>query len=72
MVLPGMAGIAEAAPEDAVVRVYGDTRVGTAVDASKNVAYPDGAESVVLAGRNGTVDALTGSILADARMLQSY
>lgn len=67
MVLPGMAGIAEAAPEDAVVRVYGDTRVGTAVDASKNVAYPDGAESVVLAGRNGTVDALTGSILADAK-----
>lgn len=68
MVIPGMTGIVEAAPEDAKVveRLAGDTRVGTAVEASKK-AYADGTETVVLAGYNGTVDALTGTLLAKAK-----
>lgn len=68
MVLPGMVGIVEAAPEEAKVveRLAGDTRIGTAVEASKK-AYEDGAGTVVLAGYNGTVDALTGTLLAKAK-----
>lgn len=68
MVLPGMAGIVEAAPEEAKVveRLAGDTRVETAVEASKK-AYPDGSSTVVLAGYNGEVDALAGTLLANSK-----
>lgn len=66
MVLPGVAQAAVVETTEGgieVTRLGGVDRVGTAVLASET-AYKDGAESVVLAGFNGEVDALTGTLLA--------
>ncbi len=66
MILPGLA---QATPEsvstekEIVKRLFGDTRVHTAIKVSDKV-YPQGTENVVLTGRNGEVDALTGTLLA--------
>lgn len=63
MILPG---IVQANGEEMEKRLSGKTRVETAIEASKEV-YPSGAEAVVLAGFNGEVDALTGTLLASAK-----
>lgn len=68
MILPG---IAQAAPvltaeTSAVQRLAGKGREETAVAASE-MAYKDGAENVVLVGYNGEVDALAGTLLANAK-----
>lgn len=68
MILPG---IAQAAPvltaeTSAVQRLAGKGREETAVAASE-MAYKDGAGNVVLVGYNGEVDALTGTLLANAK-----
>ncbi|MBW3664437.1 MAG: tandem-95 repeat protein [Actinobacteria bacterium] len=47
----------------AVVRVEGDTRIGTAVALSQRV-FPDGAPAVVIARADGYADALAGGPLA--------
>lgn len=66
ILIPGIGAVVEAAPNDAVTRFAGSTREGTAVEASKEM-YQDGSDAVVLAGYNGTVDALTGTLLADKK-----
>src|SRR5699024_11220842 len=68
MILPG---IAQAAPvvtaeSSAIQRLAGKGREETAVAASE-MAYKDGAENVVLVGYNGEVDALAGTLLANAK-----
>lgn len=49
-----------------VQRLAGAGRIETAVEVSK-VAYTGGAEAVVLAGYNGEVDALTGTLFAHTK-----
>ena len=67
MLLPGLAQVVEAAEGDsAVTRISGKTRIETAVEASKEV-YPGGAKNVVIAGYDGEIDALTGTVLANAK-----
>ena len=67
ILLPGMV---QASPADVqtmnltnVERIWGPTRVQTAIEASK-VAYANGSETVLIAGFSGEVDALTGTLLA--------
>lgn len=64
MILPGIAQAAPVVEEGMVTRLSGDTRVETAIAASKE-AYKGTADAVVLAGYNGEVDALTGTLLAN-------
>ncbi|HUG85250.1 MAG TPA: cell wall-binding repeat-containing protein, partial [Euzebya sp.] len=52
---------ADAAPE--VDRLSGPDRVATAAAVARD-AFPDGAETVVMAGREGIADALAGAVLA--------
>lgn len=47
-----------------VERIAGKTRVQTSIEASR-VAYKDGADTILLAGYSGEVDALTGTLLAN-------
>src|SRR5699024_11533321 len=68
MILPG---IAQAAPvvtaeSSAIQRLAGKGREETAVAASE-MAYKDDAENDVLEGYNGEVDALAGTLLANAK-----
>lgn len=70
MILPGMVGVVEAAPTDreqAVTRIAGSGRVETSVEASKKAFENGGAENVVLAGYNGEVDALAGTLLSNSK-----
>ncbi|MGO1469953.1 MAG: cell wall-binding repeat-containing protein, partial [Tissierella sp.] len=63
-------GIAQAAPVadevEAVTRLAGKGRVETSVAASE-MAFEEGAKDVVIAGYDGEVDALTGTLLASAK-----
>lgn len=64
MVLPRLAQADS--NEDVVKRLGGMDRVGTAVAASQE-SYKDGADTVIIAGFSGEVDALTGTLLAGAK-----
>lgn len=68
MILPGVAQAATGEPvaEEKVVRLAGDTRVQTAIYASK-LAYKDGSNTAIIAGYSGEVDALTGTLLANSK-----
>ncbi|MBN2565988.1 MAG: cell wall-binding repeat-containing protein, partial [Candidatus Eisenbacteria bacterium] len=51
-------------PADAIVdRIFGDTRYDTAIEASR-LAFPDGADAVIIASGEDWPDALSGSALA--------
>lgn len=68
LVLPNIGGLvhAEESGNTEVLRVErlsGAKRIDTSVEVSKK-AYPDGSDNVVIAGFNGEVDALTGTLLA--------
>lgn len=69
MMLTNVAPVALAAnaatSDPTVVRLSGDTRVGTSTKVS-DTAY-ESADTVVLAGYNGEVDALTGTALASLK-----
>ncbi|OLS02261.1 cell wall-binding repeat-containing protein [Tissierella creatinophila] len=65
MVLPGIAQAAPVAEEVKVERLAGSDRVETSIKVSQK-AY-DKADTVVLAGYNGEADALTGTLLANAK-----
>lgn len=62
-------GIVNAVPvaesKSAVERLAGETRIGTALEASKKVY--EKSDTVVLVGYEGVVDALTGTILAHGK-----
>lgn len=71
MILPG---IAQAAPEGAndieagnVMRLAGEDRIGTAISISKEAFEDDSTDSVVVVGNRGEIDALAGTLLADAK-----
>ena len=67
MVLPGIAQAAPALGGVEVERLSGTDRVKTAIAVSQK-AYKDGeADTVVLAGYLGAADALTGTLLANAK-----
>lgn len=66
ILLSGTMGRSLAAEGDIVVRLAGKGRVETSIEASK-AAYPGGASNVILAGYNGEVDALTGTLLAGSK-----
>lgn len=68
-----LAGVAQAAPvveaeevNSNVIRLSGADRIKTSVKISQT-AYKDGAESVVIVGYEGEVDALAGTLLAHAK-----
>lgn len=63
IILPGVVNAVPVSEKIEVERLSGKDRTSTAVAASKE-AYPNGAGAVVLAGFNGEVDALTGTLLA--------
>lgn len=63
MMLSGLA-LDVSAADMSVKRLDGDTRIETAVEVSKEVYAAGSAKNVVLVGRNGEVDALTGTLLA--------
>lgn len=66
MMLSGLSLDVSAADGKNVERIGGDTRIETAIKASDK-AYPSKADAVVVAGWNGQVDALTGTLLASAK-----
>lgn len=66
VILPGLTRASLAADEEILVRLEGRTRVETSVAVSQE-AYPEGTSNVVLAGYNGEIDALTGTLLANAK-----
>lgn len=66
ILLPGLVQAVPVVGEKGVKRLAGKDRIETAIAASKEV-YKDGVNTVVLAGFNGEVDALTGTLLAGVR-----
>lgn len=68
MIVPGLAQAAKGAEgaREIIKRLEGKDRVETAVAVSKEV-YKDGANTVILAGYEGEIDALTGTLLAAAK-----
>lgn len=67
MILPGIVQAAPTIESTSIERLSGSSRIKTAIAVSQEV-YPDGsAKNVVLAGYNGEVDALTGTLLAAAK-----
>lgn len=63
IIVPGVVNAVPLGGKVEINRLAGKDRASTAVAASK-IAYPNGADTVVLAGFKGEVDALTGTLLA--------
>lgn len=66
VLLPVIESAALADANVSVKRLYGNSRIDTAIAVSKE-AYPGKTSTVILAGYNGQADALTGTLLADAK-----